>query len=283
MALPLMMAGCASFPGTTFYLDELKTTTPTGSAFTQALSKEYLAFAESERQQYDWYNSQRFAKKGLDSAHGDVVPPEEPGDWSFDDKAAAADIDKAHGRLVKILATNAPTRVPVLTATAQVKYDCWVEQQYEGWQKDDIAACRKDFIAAADAIEAPAKPVAAHPAPVKPSVAPQVESFQLFFDFNKDKLTPDAAKIVASVAKAAKTAGYPKLVLTGYTDLSGSDSYNQKLSERRAQAVRKALIAAGVPADRLTTLGKGKTSPLIKTADGVKEPQNRRVAVQFPN
>jgi len=280
VALPLTVVGCASFPGTTGYLDELKTTTATGPAFTQALSHEYAAFAESERQQFDWFNSQHFAKKGLDASHGTAVEPEQLSNWDIDDKAALAELETGRARLVKALASNAPTRVPALTATAQVKYDCWVEQQDEGWQTDDIAACRRDFLAALDAIEGQSKvATAAAPTAVKPSA---VDRFQVFFDFNKAKLTPEAAKIVAEVAKAAKDAGYPKLSLIGYTDLVGKDTYNSKLSLRRAETVRTALIAAGVPADRLVAEGRGKSDPVVKTADGVREPQNRRVLVRFP-
>ena len=278
VALPLVMTGCASFPGTTLYLDELKSANPTGAAFTQALSHEYYAFAQSEKDQYDWNSSWHFAKKGLDAAHGTVVPPEDLNDWSFDDKDAAADLAAARARLVAALASNAPARLPALTATAQVKFDCWVEQQDEGWQKDDIAACHNDFQAAIGAIEASAKQPAAPIAAAKPSN----DRFQIFFDFNKAKLPAEAAKTVQEIAKAAKAAGYPKLAVIGYTDLSGKADFNMRLSLKRAEAVRKALIAAGVPADRLSAEGRGKTDPLVPTKDGTREPQNRRVAVRFP-
>ena len=87
---------------------------------------------------------------------------------------------------------------------------------------------------------------------------------------------------MARSAAAAKAAGYPKLTVVGFTDLAGGADYNMRLSLRRAEVVRKALIAAGVPADRLQAEGHGKAEPLVSTPDGVREPQNRRVLVRFP-
>lgn len=277
VALSVGVGGCASFPGSTGYLDELKVTTPGGSAFTQALSREYLAFADSEREQYDWIDSQYFAKKGLDAAHGKVVPPEALSDWSQSDPAEREALIAARLRLARMLETDAPQRLPSLTATAQVKFDCWVEQEDEGWQLDDIAACRSDFQAAMDAIETQAKPAA--PAASAASAQSTDWRYSLFFDFNDTKLGADAVKTATAIAKEVRLAGYPKIRVTGYTDLSGSDSYNVKLSLRRAEAVKRALIAAGVPADRILVEGLGKTSPHVVTADGVREPQNRRVEV----
>lgn len=67
---------------------------------------------------------------------------------------------------------------------------------------------------------------------------------------------------------------------TGHTDTSGSAIYNEDLSERRATAVKDALVLQGIPADSITTVGKGKTDPLVPTEDGVREPQNRRVEIK---
>jgi len=66
---------------------------------------------------------------------------------------------------------------------------------------------------------------------------------------------------------------------TGHTDKSGPESYNMALSLRRANAVKDALVREGVPATAITVVGKGETQPLVPTADGVREPQNRRVEI----
>ncbi len=282
LAVPLIVAGCAGFPGTTFELEELQRTTPSGAPFTQALAREYQAFADSERQQYDWFNSQHFARKGLEAAHGTAVAPESLADWRFSDRKAAADLASARTRLATLLATTAPTRAPALTATAQVKFDCWVEQQDEGWQTADIEACRKDFLAAMDTLEAQVKPGAPAAAAAPPARMAKADRFLVFFDFDQDRLSAEGSRTVAAMAAAAKAAGYPKLTVVGFTDLAGGADYNMRLSLRRAEVVRKALIAAGVPADRLQAEGHGKAEPLVSTPDGVREPQNRRVLVRFP-
>lgn len=280
--LVLSLAACADFPGTTFDLDELKTTTPTGSPFTQALAHEYSAFAQAQRDEYDWMASQYFAKKGLRAAKGEAVPPEELSNWPFIASSALPDLVAARARLVTVLAGEAPNRAPAVTATAEVKFDCWVEEQDEGWQIDDIAACRNGFNTAMDALQKAMQPAAA------PAPAPQAEakpmaptSFMAFFDWDRSNLTPEARRIVDAAANAAKNAGNPKIKVTGYTDLSGPVGYNLRLSVRRADSVEKALVEDGVPAGNITTEGKGKSDPLVPTPDGVREPKNRRAVIDL--
>ena len=69
------------------------------------------------------------------------------------------------------------------------------------------------------------------------------------------------------------------MTATGHTDKSGPDSYNMALSLRRANTVKDALVREGVPATAISVIGKGETQPLVQTADGVREPQNRRVEI----
>ena len=73
--------------------------------------------------------------------------------------------------------------------------------------------------------------------------------------------------------------GWTALNVVGHTDTSGSLSYNQGLSERRAHNIADLLVAAGAQAGSLEVSGRGKTQPAVPTAEGVKEPLNRRVEV----
>jgi outer membrane protein OmpA-like peptidoglycan-associated protein len=121
-------------------------------------------------------------------------------------------------------------------------------------------------------------PVAAPPAPPPAAVAPQKQVFIVFFEFDKSALTPDGRKVVDSAAAAFK-AGKQNVAIAGYTDLSGTQQYNLALSKRRADAVKGALVRDGVPASAIDESWFGKQNPRVPTADGVREPQNRRVEI----
>jgi len=120
---------------------------------------------------------------------------------------------------------------------------------------------------------------AAMPAPPPPA-APRV--FIVFFDWDKDVITPEGEKVIEQAAAAYKSGAPVQLQVTGYTDRSGSPAYNQRLSERRANNVAKALAALGVPKDQMAVSGRGENDNRVPTAAGVREPQNRRVEITAP-
>jgi outer membrane protein OmpA-like peptidoglycan-associated protein len=123
----------------------------------------------------------------------------------------------------------------------------------------------------------------AAPAPMPPPVAAQPpvakKNFIVFFDFDKSTITAEAQKTINQAADAAKAGQASQVTLTGHTDRSGSEQYNMALSLRRAEAVKASLIRLGVPASLIVVVGKGESQPLVPTADGVREPQNRRVEI----
>jgi outer membrane protein OmpA-like peptidoglycan-associated protein len=129
-----------------------------------------------------------------------------------------------------------------------------------------------------------AQPAAApEPTPAPPpKVAPVNKNFMVFFDFDKSDLTPEAQKVLAQAATAAKSGGAASIALTGHADRSGSDAYNMKLSSKRGEAVRAALVKLGIPANQISVVAKGESQPLVPTPDGVREPQNRRVEIILP-
>jgi OOP family OmpA-OmpF porin len=131
------------------------------------------------------------------------------------------------------------------------------------------------------AAAAPA-PMAAPPAPPPaPAPAPApARNYIVFFDFDRADLKSDAQTVVRQAASGFKNSqGVTRIEATGHADRSGTPAYNMKLSQRRAEAVRAELVAQGVPANAITISAKGETQPLVQTADGVREPQNRRVEI----
>jgi outer membrane protein OmpA-like peptidoglycan-associated protein len=131
----------------------------------------------------------------------------------------------------------------------------------------------------------PAAEPEAVPAPYTPppaaAVAPAPKSYMVFFDFNKSDLTPQAVQIVDTAAKNAGPAHVTQLTVTGHTDTVGSDAYNMRLSKRRAESVAAELEKDGIASSEIEIVAKGKRDLLVPTADGVKEPQNRRVQIVY--
>jgi outer membrane protein OmpA-like peptidoglycan-associated protein len=109
----------------------------------------------------------------------------------------------------------------------------------------------------------------------------QAGPFIVFFDWDKSDITPEAAAILDNAAAAYQQTGSAQVMLAGHADRSGSADYNVGLSQRRADAVRAYLAGRGVPDGAMSTSAFGESQPLVQTADGVREPQNRRVEITF--
>ena len=115
-----------------------------------------------------------------------------------------------------------------------------------------------------------AAPVAAAPAAAR--------SFIVFFDFDRADLTPRAREIIGQAAQASRT-GTTRIEVAGHADRSGTPQYNQGLSQRRANNVAAELVSQGVARNAISVAAFGESRPLVPTADGVREPQNRRVEI----
>lgn len=139
--------------------------------------------------------------------------------------------------------------------------------------------------AAAAPMATPAAAPTPMPAPTTqaaPAPSPLVRSFLVFFDFDRSDITDDARKVITQAADNARKAGSTsRITLTGHADRAGPTQYNMRLSQRRADAVKAELVRMGVPANEIVTVAKGESDPLVPTADGVREPRNRRVEIVF--
>jgi len=104
-------------------------------------------------------------------------------------------------------------------------------------------------------------------------------SFMVFFDWDKSSLSDKALDTIGQAAEAYRQKGGARVTATGHTDTSGPEGYNMALSLRRANSVKDQLVHDGVKPEDISVIGLGELSPMVKTADGVREAQNRRVEI----
>jgi outer membrane protein OmpA-like peptidoglycan-associated protein len=122
-------------------------------------------------------------------------------------------------------------------------------------------------------------PPPAPPAPPPPPAVQAARTYLVFFDWDRADLSERARQIVSEAAQASTHVQTTKLEVNGYTDLSGTAAYNLKLSVRRAKSVEAELVKDGVAENEIEIHGYGESDPLVPTAKGVREPQNRRVEI----
>ena len=106
--------------------------------------------------------------------------------------------------------------------------------------------------------------------------------YRVFFAFDRANLTDADRQMIIQAVDDYHRTGTAQITATGHTDTSGSAAYNLELSQRRAEAVASELIRQGVPATDIVTIGRGEEDLLVPTADGVREPRNRRVEIVIP-
>lgn len=280
-----LATGCAGFTSQ-YEVDKLRKAELHGSPFAQRLAREYRDFAGFEQDvMRDYDSAQYFAQKGLQAAAGTEVPPEDPVTWDID-KQHLGELSTARQRLTELLDRSpAKAKVPDDSAVAQTRYDCWVEQQSEGWQMDHIAACRTEFERAMGVIQDALAPKIVAAPPPAPSQEPpvrvvKVRSYFVFFDWNSAEMTETAMKVIESVADDARRNQAGQVAVIGHTDSSGSADYNLKLSQTRATNVGRALVGQGIPARMISLDARGEQNPLVTTGDNVREPSNRRAEIQ---
>jgi OOP family OmpA-OmpF porin len=273
-------------------VDAINEVQPVGSPFTQKLTAEYKDFVNGEVGiMGDHADAIHFARKGLASARGDVVMPEPLGDWNI----PAANMDElatGRSRMIAMFDLGAREMHPDVSAVAQARYDCWMEQQEENFQPDDINRCKREFLSALEQLEgampkappaAPAPAPAENPLNVDPNAPMAIENamYLVFFDWDQSDLGPGAQSVLDAVAAEVSKRSLNSITVVGHADRSGSEGYNVKLGQRRANAVRDALIQRGVNASIIKTETRGESERLVETPDNVREPANRRAQISF--
>jgi outer membrane protein OmpA-like peptidoglycan-associated protein len=113
--------------------------------------------------------------------------------------------------------------------------------------------------------------------------ATQPEPFTVYFEWDRSDLTANNSEIINQAVSRARTGGCRVTVtaIEGHADRSGGDAYNVRLSQRRGDTVKAALVSAGIAESAITVTARGENDPAKPTADGVREPLNRRAEVQI--
>ena len=101
----------------------------------------------------------------------------------------------------------------------------------------------------------------------------------LLYDFDSDIVRTDAAQNLKSLAVSLGKYPNTDLLIVGHTDATGTDTYNQGLSERRAKAAANYLVGEGVSPGRLRSVGRGETEPIASNDTESGQARNRRVEV----
>jgi OOP family OmpA-OmpF porin len=289
--LALLLAGCSGWsfdpplrgnPNVErFNVPRVQAAAPASpTTFAQALTTDYAGFAVALRDDHkDWADADYFARKGLAASRGEMVPPENNRNWLIPlevPEQFRSELANGRARLVAAIEKGGAERLPLVAARAQVSYDCWVERMEDDWKNAINGPCRQQFLDALARLEGAPQGAA------QPATGPGLgREYRVYFEFDRAEILPEAAQILQQVATSAKQDPKIGVVLVGKADRAGSDQYNMRLSQRRADAVRDALIRDGVPRDRIETRWVGEREPPVPTPDNVREPRNRVVEINL--
>ncbi|MGV8804498.1 MAG: outer membrane protein OmpA [Polaromonas sp.] len=156
---------------------------------------------------------------------------------------------------------------------------CWRDAN---WTPATAAPGCDGALAPVVAAPAPAAPVApvVTPPPAAPVATKVTYAADAFFDFDKSVVKPAGKEKLDDLISKIKGINLEVIIAVGHTDSVGSDSYNQKLSVRRSEAVKAYLVSKGIEKNRVYTEGKGEKQPVAsnKTAEG--RAKNRRVEIE---
>ena len=193
-----------------------------GTPFTKQLAAEYTKFAIFESDEmFDHPDANHFAQKAMAAASGSVVDPENLGDWGLP-AGAIDEMTAARKRLVIALNASGRLKAPADAGTAQAKFDCWVEQQEENFQVDDINACKADFYAAWQRQKQPSR-ASCRGGPR--TCARSLNVLHTLFFTDSTTLTATSEIIVNAIVTAAGNTTLP-ITVVGHTDLAGDQGYN---------------------------------------------------------
>jgi len=267
LIISLFLCSCMS-------LERLKKTHNTSEGFNGQLSRMYLKLAESEAEEYDWYSSEHFARKGLRAARHQIVMPDAVS--KFVRKGHhLKELTTAREELEILLTDEVKARHPHAAAKALSSFDCWLEEAGEGWQTDKINHCKHEFIHAINAIKGKHHIVGVN--------LPNDEyNYTIHFGLGNACLEKHAMKLINKAAHFIKhLKNQPTIIVKGYADTTGSAMRNEEISAMRANTVKEKLVSLGVNKKNITTEYHGDRHLAVPTGKNVAEKLNRRVKIDI--
>ncbi len=252
------------------YAAATSATPPTGP-FQKAAYDGYVAHAKYEYENMQDYTDTIFhAQRASAVAGGQTVVPQPTSERVLTPEHAA-ELSEARARYMAVAEGEPGQRLPAVAGRTMADYDCWIEQQEENFQPDDIAACRDAFYAGLAELEAP--------------VVEEVDvislSSDVLFEFDKSDIRPEFTGELDAAADTLLSNPDVTIRIDGHTDSVGTEEYNQGLSERRAESVAAYLEAAGVARDRMTVAGFGESQPVASNDTAEGRALNRRVDIDL--
>jgi outer membrane protein OmpA-like peptidoglycan-associated protein len=203
LILVALATGCS-----TYSLKELRHAKPSDVPYQQALATLYMNYAMQEEKNYDWFTSMYFADKGLMAIYGKDVQPEKLENWRLPEEVIPT-MERAREQLVKLMTQENKRDHPQQLAEAVHSFDCWVEQQYENWQWEDIARCRDGLARAFEQLGAPSlnlTPMVDPEAPASPPAEPDAGEEEVTPE-DEGTETPASSDSVSAPVEAVEGAG----------------------------------------------------------------------------
>ncbi len=165
---------------------------------------------------------------------------------------------------------------PVDAARAQIDFDCWVLNGAVPSQAAASTQCRNSLNVTLAQLERDIHPPAAA---APPPQAAQSSDYTAYFGFNSWTLNAEDLAVLQQAINDARAGRQSHIAIVGHTDTVGPARYNLRLSKKRANVAKDALVDMGARRAAITATGVGKTDLAVPTGDGVREPKNRRAVV----
>ena len=254
--------------------------TPPKAAYDLALFEGYLALSRLEYSEGDYTDSDAFARRAIQATKDASFEPEQIFARDLSTQLLNLAASKRH-KLISAQSRGAREFAFEWAAEAQLAFDCWLQEQEENWQDDDIAACLNRFDIAMAEVALVIEPTDRAP----PDIEIGRLSTEVFFDLDSAKLSPEALEIIDQFASWVKAYNDPIIALIGNADQSGDglkdattgEDYNAALSKKRAEAVALYLATKGVRPD--TMVARGDEVPAVFNFDRAPDRANRRVVL----